>query len=116
MAVSIGKRKRQEDEDESGNSVEDEVAMRALFQRAFEAKFKPLERSNAALRETERNEETSDIEVEDESDWSGLSEDEELRETIHHDASQDSGHDVQRRERKAFMVSSRLPMLILQQD
>ena len=127
MAISIGKRKRKRHEETSENAVEnedfkqrkrhqledgsehgveDEDALRARFQRAFEAKFKPLGRSHAALKNSEPEQSGQDMEAEYDSDWSGLSEDEEPVQTIRYDVSLHDGHDVQQHERKAFMVCS----------
>ena len=103
MAVSTGKRKRVEDENEPGNDHEDEGALRVRFQRAFEAKFKSLERSTSFSRSEEPEESNESPDVSDESDWSGLSDGENAVEIVDHDShSETQGLEI--RERKAFMV------------
>lgn len=101
MAISPGKRKRQDDEGDRANSSEDEDAMRALFQRAFEAKFRPLERT---VSEREPESELEDEHEIIESDWSGLPSDDEQIETIQHKTASTENNDLQRHQRKAFMV------------
>lgn len=118
MAVTLGKRKRQTEAkpdirkkcDHNDSEDEDEGTARALFQRAFEAKFKPLETKPKPI------EEPSEDEVDDESDgdsaWNGLSEDEEETqvEIVQH-AEPTISDDMDRIfERKAFM-SSKPPKL-----
>lgn len=101
MAVSLGKRKREINGHESDGSNEDEGALRSLFQRAFEAKFKPLERASPVIEPAaEEEDEQSD------SDWQGLSGDEQddLIETFHHESSHNIDNEAQLPERKAFMV------------
>lgn len=69
MALAIGKRKRREDV--SNNAIknegdsDDDAAARALFQRAFEKKFKPLEKDEKPVQQKSQN---SDDEDEDEDD------------------------------------------------
>lgn len=78
--------------------------MRARFQKAFEARFRPLE-SRPAIPDVRSGSEVEDVEsIGEESDWSGLSEDQEPVETIHHSAPQHDDQDVCRQEKKAFMV------------
>lgn len=110
MAVSIGKRKRQEDEDDKKGDSGDEDAMRALFQRAFEAKFKPLERTVVTFPEPQNEAEFDEADNSDgtDSDWSGLSGDQDPLETIQYSVSHADNLDVQRNERRAFMVRVRL--------
>lgn len=103
MAVAIGKRKRQEGAENSDVNSEDEDAARALFQRAFEAKFKPLAHSESTVKKHEPDLSEQKQESDDESEWNGLSEDEEPVETVRHDNSQYTTQDA-RHERKAFMV------------
>lgn len=132
MAISIGKRKRQQHEEkakgsieneefkhrrigrdereESNHELEDEAEMRARFQRAFEAKFKPLERSQTVSKHSRLEESEQDIEPDSDSDWSGLSVDEDLVQTIRYDIASPDGHDIQRHEKKAFMVCTELVM------
>ena len=107
MAVSIGKRKRQEDGDDQQSDSEDENVTRALFQRAFEAKFTPLERRQSTIFEATQGVEPDEDEDEEESasDWSGLSaEEEDPVETVQYSTSMAGDSDLQRHERKAFMV------------
>lgn len=107
-------RKRHQHDTGSNHVDEDEEAMRARFQRAFEAKFKPLDRSQVALKDSQQDESGEDLEAETDSDWSGLSEDEEPVQTIRYDASIQNGHEIEQHERKAFMV--RVERLRLQTD
>lgn len=105
MAVTLGKRKRHaaEIETDSGSASGDENA-RAFFQRAFEAKFKPLEKTTKPLKAPEEVEtEYSDREVED-SDWSGLSDDEKPVQIVEHGAAGNADVGNDRGEMKAFMV------------
>lgn len=106
MAVSIGKRKRQDDSDGTENGSEDEGAFRVLFQRAFEAKFKPLERSTSLPGDENSEMEEASNDASEDSDWSGLSEDEELVEVVRHGANQNGDQSPQKNERKAFMVGT----------
>jgi len=105
MAAPTGKRKR----DDSDDGSEDEGAVRARFQRAFEAKFKPLDVRKPSpspeliVDDIEDDEDEEDLET---SDWEGLSDDDGAVEVVElavfpsHDAS------AIEREKKAFMVSS----------
>ena len=105
MAVSIGKRKRSHDDDGSTASSEDESAMKALFQKAFEAKFNPLPLVESQI-ESEDEDET-DVMSGDESDveeWDGLSDDEEIIQVINHDGTRDNNQIDQAHERRTFMV------------
>lgn len=108
MAVTLGKRKRRPEVTReeppakvrsSSESEEDDDTARALFQRAFEAKFKPLE-----IKKIEPKAEDEADELEDdedlESDWSGLSEDEDAIEVIEHsqpNVNSDDGVDPRKR-------------------
>ena len=104
MAVSIGKRKRRQDSDASEDGLEDEGAMRARFQKAFEARFHPLE-SKPAIPDVRSEDDVEDAgAIGEESDWSGLSEDQDPVETIDHSVPQHDDQDVYRQEKKAFMV------------
>lgn len=105
MAVSLGKRKRRNHEDDAEESGEDEVPLRALFQRAFQAKFKPLDRGKSDAEHLEIDVPKSGEGEEDEDDdWSGLSEDDDVVETIHTDPTSNNDLGSQNAERKAFMV------------
>ena len=103
MAVSIGKRKRQGGQSDS----EDEGAVRARFQQAFEARFKPLERSTSFSRHEESYEVDESDHFSDESDWDGLSENEGAVEVVGYDAAHSENQKQQNLERKAFMVCRR---------
>ncbi|GAB7357388.1 hypothetical protein MBLNU459_g8327t2 [Dothideomycetes sp. NU459] len=115
MAVTLGKRKRRaevaqaapanakpklEEDPESDN--ED---LQAIFRRAFEAKFKPLD----GLKK-KRNEEAVKVleqEEDDESDWSGISEpeDHDAVEVVEHKAIERSMDRADKQQIKAFMSS-----------
>ena len=104
MAASTGKRKRDDDTDGTDDGSEDEGAMRARFQRAFEAKFRPLERSTFfAYDEAPVDDDDSDA-GSDESDWDGLPDDEGLIEVGDYEATSKDSKDPQAREKRAFMV------------
>lgn len=119
MAVTLGKRKRRGDLGESGSDSSSEEDVRSLFQRAFEAKFKPLkkdERPKGPTAETEAVNLSDELEN---SDWSGLSDDEEGQggdiEVVNHDVVQAEDEEARRQEMKAFMVRvyshSTIPLL-----
>lgn len=91
MAVTLGKRKRRAEPEKKkvaatvDSDSENEVEARALFQKAFEARFKPLEVQPV------RNEDSDDIDSDDrddesadESDWDGIPEDEDVVEVVEH--------------------------------
>lgn len=81
MALAIGKRKRRQDvsnaSNKDANDSDDDAAARALFQRAFEKKFKPLEKDEkdekAQKSSSEGDEEVDDEEDSDESHEEDLS-------------------------------------------
>lgn len=122
MAMTIGKRKRSVPPEDVADGSEDEDAMRARFQKAFEKKFKPLEVSKVPAKEIdEESEDSEDFESDDdlevneeddeddeECDWSGLSDDENHVEVVDYNATKRSteDEDTQRREKKAFMVAA----------
>lgn len=107
MAVTLGKRKRcdkalaSEDQDSSSSGDEN---VRALFQKAFEAKFRPLKVRKPSKTNNPPVEEVDNAEEQEESEWSGLSGSERDVEIIEHDAPQNTDRDQLRRETKAFMV------------
>ncbi|EME42884.1 hypothetical protein DOTSEDRAFT_80470 [Dothistroma septosporum NZE10] len=107
MAVALGKRKRRtitEPQSESNQSgSEDESNARALFQRAFEAKFEPLDKPTKPVAE-EHMEHEDDDGLEEEN-WSGLSEneDEDKIETI--EFAQPTIDDIFAGGKKKFMSS-----------
>lgn len=105
MAVTLGKRKRRVavrgDNDQSSN---EEADARALFQRAFEAKFKPLEQ-NEKLEKATQQVDPNDAEGDGTgSDWDGFSEDESNVHVVEHAVVGDALDDDARAEMKAFMV------------
>ena len=103
MAVSTGKRKWQEENNDQEPGLRDEGAVRDLFQRAFEAKFKPLERLTPLIRELEPVE-TDNQDHEEDSHWDGLSEDEKPVEIVNQNGVNSAIPDIQRHEMKEFMV------------
>lgn len=103
MATSTRKRKRNVDDNDSAAGVEHEEVLRALFQQAFEAKFNPLQHS-LAISKPDNEENPTEDEGDSDSEWSGLSADEEAVETIRHSASQRAAPIVEKHEQKAFMV------------
>lgn len=111
MAVTIGKRKRRNDVDIREESAsEDSDDLRTRFQRAFEAKFKPLKISPPPSKPGEVEEEDV-AEQGEESDWSGFSEDAEDNVVVVDHARANSGNDeVRQHEVKAFMVSEASPI------
>jgi len=109
MAVTLGKRKRREvstDEIEQGE-LNDRDA-RALFQRAFEAKFTPLEVTEKLPSAPETAPLGASFDEDDEesvsSDWNGLSDDWAQVEVVKHDTMDAAGHQLAKQEQKAFMV------------
>ena len=73
MALAIGKRKRRQDVSndrnaEANDSDDDAAAARALFQRAFEKKFKPLEKTEKPKEEAEPDLDAEDDEEESDDD------------------------------------------------
>lgn len=119
MAVILGKRKRLAEKkpepsrpkkkvQESDESGDDDEA-RALFQRAFEKKFQPLEKSATPLEEESGKdlEEPSDSESdEDGSDWSGLSGGEDVVEVVEHAKPALTDEEDLRLSKKKYMVCS----------
>ncbi|KAK0259500.1 pre-rRNA processing and 40S ribosomal subunit assembly [Friedmanniomyces endolithicus] len=110
MAVSLGKRKRREVSTvESEHGELDDCDARALFQRAFEAKFQPLEVTEKLPSAPETVLLGDGFDPDDEesviSDWGGLSDDEAQVEIVKHDAMDAAGHQLAKQEQKAFMSS-----------
>ena len=106
MAVSIGKRKREQNDDGSDAGSGDEDAMRALFQKAFEAKFKPLppkEPQNDPDQQCEAGEISENSASSEE--WDGLSDEDEPVQIISHNESSPESPVDQAHERRSFMVS-----------
>ncbi|RMY65288.1 hypothetical protein D0863_09229 [Hortaea werneckii] len=111
MAISTGKRKRRDDVEDANNSNSDDDDIRARFQKAFEAKFKPLEvnqkpQKDAALKQDVVQEDDQDDsdDLED-SDWSGISEEEDGVEVISHAEAKPNDDMARQRGAKSFMSS-----------
>ncbi|KAI7085867.1 hypothetical protein KC356_g5518 [Hortaea werneckii] len=111
MAVSIGKRKRRDKVEDSNTSSSDDDDIRARFQKAFEAKFKPLEvnekpQKDAApeqhVAQEDNQDDTDDME---DSDWSGLSEEEDGVEVVSHAEAKPTDDIARQRGAKSFMSS-----------
>ncbi|KAI6793091.1 hypothetical protein KC361_g6375 [Hortaea werneckii] len=111
MAISIGKRKRRDDIEDSKHSSSDDDDIRARFQKAFEAKFKPLEvnekpQKDAApeqhVAQEDNQDDTDDLE---DSDWSGLSEEEDGVEVVSHAEAKPTDDIARQRGAKSFMSS-----------
>ncbi|KAF1831197.1 hypothetical protein BDW02DRAFT_601001 [Decorospora gaudefroyi] len=120
MAPTLGKRKRVTREElerpsrsasPSSGSGEDSGAedLQAIFQRAFEAKFKPLpiEPKKPKIEETRIEEEDEDSEqAEAESDWSGISSaDDDAIEVIEYNPTLSTYSPSETTEKKVFMSS-----------
>ncbi|KAF2170884.1 hypothetical protein M409DRAFT_18856 [Zasmidium cellare ATCC 36951] len=114
MAVTLGKRKRRayvrseepRQRERSRSDSEDDETARALFQRAFEAKFRPLELSKKTESRDE-DDESDDLDDDEglESDWSGLSEDEDAVEVVELSQPNVDAEDGGDFGKKAFMSS-----------
>lgn len=112
MAVASEKRRRRtvhgaEQSSHESDSERDDNA-RALFQRAFEAKFEPLKKPTKPVGAEEEDLEESDDDDEEQPDWDGLSENEDEVETV--EFAQPSINDIFNGGKKRFM-SSRPPTL-----
>ncbi|KAK3716869.1 pre-rRNA processing and 40S ribosomal subunit assembly [Vermiconidia calcicola] len=105
MAVTVGKRKRQEDDESSKTSSEDEDEIRNRFQRAFEAKFRPLQGFEARRPDEVVHDAVGQVSSPTESDWSGLSDDDDHVDVVNVDGSRSTSQDIQSSEKKAFMSS-----------
>jgi len=113
MAVSLGKRKRREDtskkSEPAGSDTDDDATARALFQRAFEAKFRPLEIVEKPIEQDEPGSDEDNSQDDDEDDeWDGLSEYDEATpeiEVIQDKPANLIDRERQKREMKAFMSS-----------
>lgn len=80
--------------------------MRALFQKAFEAKFKPLPQTEPHSEPDEQTESGSwSDDQEDHEEWDGLSDEDETIQIVNHDQSRSDHQLDQQHERKMFMVS-----------
>lgn len=108
MPSATLKRKRDDNDDSSRSSDSnsgDEATIRARFQKAFEAKFRPLEIERPSPR-VEQTEQDQNGEVEsDDSEWSGFEDDEGVVETVDLGRKNlDLDERDARGEKKAFMV------------
>jgi len=115
MAVMLGKRKRRSQEPAQtkeqdvmshSNPAPEEEDIQAIFRRHFEAQFKPL--GSVKKPAQKEPEPVPAEEAEEESDWSGLSEEEGAVEVIEHWAPAGAGEVVGKHELKAFMVCTAL--------
>lgn len=114
MAIALGKRKRRAEATEPVRKApappvepeSDNEDLQAIFRKAFEAKFKPLEvekeKEPESVQEVEEGEEDS----EQDSDWEGISEPEDAVEVIEHTFSQGPRERADKQALKAFMVGS----------
>jgi hypothetical protein len=112
MASTLGKRKRvsreelqrpsQSSSPSSGSPDSDAEDLQAIFRRAFEAKFKPLSIEPKKPKIVEAPEEE---EHEEESDWSGISDEGEDVQVIEHTDSWLDLDDTSKAEMRAFMSS-----------
>ncbi|KAK6435679.1 pre-rRNA processing and 40S ribosomal subunit assembly [Oleoguttula sp. CCFEE 5521] len=116
MAITLGKRKRKEPavpiSKHEDASSDDDAAARALFQKAFEAKFNPLEKVANA---TENAVSEINDSLDDDS-WDGLSEDDSVNvnvEIVQHQALDRVDPTQRKRELKAFL-SGKDPAIDLQ--
>ncbi|GAB1729543.1 hypothetical protein NU195Hw_g178t1 [Hortaea werneckii] len=111
MAISTGKRKRRDDVEDANDSNSDDDDIRARFQKAFEAKFKPLEvnqkpQKDATLEQNVGQEDDQDDsdDLED-SDWSGISEEGNGVEVVSHAEAKPNDDIARQRGAKSFMSS-----------
>ncbi|RMZ00749.1 hypothetical protein D0860_07870 [Hortaea werneckii] len=111
MAISTGKRKRRDDVEDANNSNSDDDDVRARFQKAFEAKFKPLEvnqkpQKDAALeQDVVQEDDQDDSDDLEDSDWSGFSEEEDGVEVVSHTEAKTNDDMARQRGAKSFMSS-----------
>lgn len=113
MAPQLGKRKRVTREElerpsrsPSPSSGSDNEDLQELFRRAFEAKFKPLD-VEPKKPKMEKAPVVEEEQPDDESDWSGLSDDESNRVEVieYKDATYDSDEEASKAAKRAFMSS-----------
>lgn len=108
MATNLGKRKRQAPEtvqhdlrESSEDCGSSEVDAQELFRQHFEARFKPL----PVVKKAEKVVEVPEDEIEQESDWGGISEDGEGGvQVVEHTDAQARMALMSKEELKAFMV------------
>jgi hypothetical protein len=111
MATNLGKRKRQgkPSVEDDADDPRDDAATRALFQRAFEKKFKALE-TKPLNRDTNSSKVELDVESDsEESDWEGLSDESQnavqIVDYTQSNGKTDDGAIVDKSLEKLFMVS-----------
>lgn len=122
MSVSLGKRKRSRPaglDVETGSGSEDEQSMKDIFQKHFEARFRPLQSDERAAKHKDQESDgaADDLDEEDaasDNDWSGFEDDEEVAATIvkHVDVVRDAKEEVSRQELRAFLVGRQLSKLM----
>ncbi|KAI9837485.1 MAG: hypothetical protein M1819_007133 [Sarea resinae] len=123
MTALLGKRKRQkvrtdERDDADGDHGEENGDLQAIFQRHFEAQFKPLQQvkkgpqKETAVVEREEDEEEEEEEEEEESDWGGFSDHSAQEVEVIEHTTQASRDRASKDEMKAFM-SSKPPSAVL---
>lgn len=108
MAATLGKRKRQPDvidDSTQSHGASDEETLRSRFQRAFEAKFKPLQ-GHTRPRVSATPEEIDPASSEEDSDWSGILDGDDNVETVKHDGIHNFCGPDSNSETKAFMVGT----------
>lgn len=117
-APTLGKRKRITREElerpsrsptpSSDSEESDGEDVQALFRKAFEAKFKPLDIEPVQKKVKEEDVERDDEEIEDEENWSGISSDDEDEEEIevvdYADKARQAREKASKAELRAFMV------------
>ncbi len=101
LTMTSSSQKRKRDREDSGDELEDEGELRARFQRAFEAKFKPLEKP-PPLQNGQDDAEVSSPEELSDDEWSGFDEDEVTVQVVEHAST--GSVELDRRAEKTFMV------------
>ncbi|KAK3676478.1 pre-rRNA processing and 40S ribosomal subunit assembly [Recurvomyces mirabilis] len=107
MAVTLGKRKRYVESREDEAEVDLDAEARALFQRAFEAKFNALEKPVVISQPEVEEDDSEELDGESEgSDWGGLSDGGDVAvQVIDHGISSGPANEMTRDELRAFMSS-----------
>jgi hypothetical protein len=108
MAVSIGKRKRADHDDTQDDNSEAEFDVRARFQRAFEAKFKPLEPQSPVQDPEIDDDEYSDDEGSSDSEWRGIVDEVPAVQIFEHEADSLDLTNASVRHKDQFMVGTTL--------
>lgn len=106
----LGKRKRRPEKeldrthtDKARSESPDQQDVNEIFRKAFEAKFKPLPQEEKVIEEVVA--EAQNDHSDEDSAWSGISEDEEEVEVVQHTADATSkSESLSKREQRAFMV------------